>query len=179
MNLLKKSIERASVVQDDHFEFDLATISEILSAIPMTEEIDKELLADIIFEAMNIVIEAIEKITTIISNKYSLNSTEIIKNQEIRSIQDRNSTEIIGEEQGLKTLIETNQFLVKRNDELTKKLELLTINYEKLVIDNNKKISNLEHRIGELIESKVSVSKTPSFWVEDILNEEIENENFD
>ena len=75
------------------------------------------------------------------------------------------------------TSIETNNFLLKRNDELTKRLEDLVKNYEVLLKEKNEHISSLERRIKELIESKVSVSKTPKHWIEETFFETEEKEN--
>jgi len=102
---------------------------------------------------------------------------EILEPSEPEISKDSNSTEIIGEEQNLEKLIETNQFLAIRNDELIIKLEKLTENYQKLTKETKDEIALLNKRIEELIKSKVSVSRTPSYWVDEVFSEEFEREN--
>lgn len=96
---------------------------------------------------------------------------------ESKSIEEPDSTEIIRDEKSMETLSETNQFLVLKNDELTKDLKILTKNYEILTKDTIEEIARLNERIEELIESKVSVSRTPSYWVDEVFSEEFESEN--
>lgn len=96
---------------------------------------------------------------------------------EFNIIEEPDSTEIISEEKSLETLLEINQFLAEKYVELTNELKELTKNYQKLTKDTKNEIARLNKRIEELIESKVSVSRTPSYWLDEVFSEEIEREN--
>lgn len=102
---------------------------------------------------------------------------EILETIKSKTIKGPDLTEIVLEKKNMKTLIETNQFLVLKNDELTKDLKILTKNYEILTKETKDEIISLKNRIGELIESKVSISRTPSYWVDEVFSEEFEREN--
>ena len=179
LDLLEESIERAPFLPHDYIitESETRTMSETLSIIDFIEGFDEKVFLDAILEKIYHIEKLIDKVNELISKKFSQTKIETIGIDESKAIEEPDSTEIISEERNVEKLIETNSFLIKRNDELTKKIEVFTENYEKLVKENNENISLLENRIKELIESKVSISRTPSFWVEEAFSEEIEREN--
>ena len=118
-----------------------------------------------------------ENVNQIIKEELIQRKFKVLETAEPKTIEELDSTEIIRDEKSMETLSETNQFLVLKNDKLTNDLIILTKNYEILTKETKDEITSLKNRIGELIESKVSVSRTPSYWVDEVFSEEFEREN--
>ena len=179
LDLLEKSIKIApSLPLYDQIipEFETRTISEIPSSIDFNKGFYDKVLSEKILEKISYHVQKLLEKLVESDNHYQ----KIIEKEgiiESKTIEKPDSMEIINEEKNMESLIETNRFLILRNDELTKKIEVFTENYEKLVKDNKEINSQLEKRIKELIDSKVSISKTPTHWVNEAFREELENEN--
>ena len=97
--------------------------------------------------------------------------------EEIESI--KKPTETINEENIINYLSKTNKKLVEKIIELTEDYKNLVKEHQLLEKDTNKKISALEERINNLIESKLSVSSAPSRWIDDIVKDLEEEEKID
>lgn len=116
-------------------------------------------------------ISLIYEIISLVSKKKEVEKLKTQPIEEIPVIESPDLTEIVSEGKNLEDLIETNRVLFNENKRLTDKFIELNENYETLVNESNLKISDLENRIKQLVESKVSISKVPKYWVQDIFKE--------